>query len=695
VADPELEDFFLAFRQEVGLHANIEGEYQETSFVEVFAHYLIDAGEFDAFDAAHYQSRGRKVSGSAGDPLHLNGVLSLVVADWDSGQEVVTIGKQDVETAFKRLKSFLTMSLGADWSRLDETSEGYGLADLIHSRRKDLTTVRLYLVSNRKLSSRIGELPDEVVEGIPVQYRIWDLERLRRLAESGREKEQMEIDLVEEFGSALPCLPANVGQADYQAYLAVVPGPLLASLYERWGVRLLEQNVRCYLQARGKVNKGIRDTIVNEPGMFFAYNNGITATAEHIELAGGGDGLAIRRLKNLQIVNGGQTTASIFSAGRGKAKVDLDRVFVQMKLSVVEPELAEKIVPNISRFANSQNAVRAADFFSNHPYHVRLEGFSRRLFAPALGSALHQTRWFYERARGQYQDARSQFSTGKPRRKFDQECPRAQVFTKTDLAKFEGVWEKTPHIVSQGAQKNFAHFVITISDAWKKNDARFNELYFRRVVAKAIIFKATERMVSSQDWYEGGYRANIVAYAISRLAHELDTKKYVIDFDAIWKTQGPSPALMEAITGIARAMQAVLVSPPEGIRNISEYAKKEFCWKLAMAKEVSLPRNLLLECLDATESSSVERAASRDQRELSGIEAQTHVVGQGRDYWESVYRWAQANRKITPKDRSLLLVAVSKVPTVAQSNYILRLLRRLEGEGLPRQPSQGKTSAGT
>ena len=688
MADTELDDFFTEFRQEVGLHADIEGEYQETSFVEVFAHYLIDAGEFDAFDAAHYQSLGRKVNGSAGDPLQLNGVLSLVVADWNPGTEVATLGKNDVEASFKRLTSFLMMSLGDGWNQLDETSEGYGLADLIHSRQKDLAAVRLYLVSNRRLSSRMKELPDGLIGGVPVQYRIWDLERLRQLAESGREKEEMEIDFESEFGAALPCLPANVGKADYEAYLAVVPGTLLASIYERWGVRLLEQNVRCYLQARGKVNKGIRNTIVNEPEMFFAYNNGITATAEQVEIDDDGGRLSIRSMKNLQIVNGGQTTASIFSAGRGREKVDLGRVFVQMKLSVVEPDLAEKVVPNISRFANSQNAVRNADFFSNHPYHVRLEGFSRRLLAPAHGSALHQTRWFYERARGQYADARSRFGPGSARKKFDQECPRTQVFTKTDLAKFEGVWDKIPHIVSQGAQKNFAHFVGSVGKAWDQDDAQINERYFRRVVARAIIFRATERFVSSQAWYEGGYRANIVAFALSRLAHELDSLKLVLDFDQVWKAQAPSDALLEALASVAEAMQGVLVSPPEGIRNISEYAKKEFCWNLARKKAVSLPPALLRECLDLDESRSDERDAGRNQRELSGIAAQTFVVNQGRDYWEEVYRWAQANRKISPKDRSLLLTAVSKIPTVAQSNYLVRLLGRLDGEGLPHRPPQ-------
>ena len=231
MADSELNDFFVELRQEVGLHADIEGDYHETSFVEVFAHYLIDAGEFDAFDAAYYHSRGQKVNGSAGDPDQLNGVLSLVVADWSSSTEVTTLGKADVEAAFKRLHSFLMLSLGERWTDLDETSEGYGLADLIHSRRKDLTTVRLYLVSNRKLSSRMKELPDELLGDIPVQYRIWDLERPRQLAQSGREEKKWRSTSCRSLASRSRVF--HVRGADYEAYLAVLPGTHLASIYER------------------------------------------------------------------------------------------------------------------------------------------------------------------------------------------------------------------------------------------------------------------------------------------------------------------------------------------------------------------------------------------------------------------------------------------------------------------------------
>ena len=200
-----------------------------------------------------------------------------------------------------------------------------------------------------------------------------------------------------------------------------------------------------------------------------------------------------------------------------------------MKLSIVNPERTEDVVPRISEYANSQNRVNAADFFSNHPFHVRMESFSRRIHAPSRDGAFRETKWFYERARGQFNDARSRL-TPSQRKKFDLENPRPQLFSKTDMAKFLNVWEQKPDKVSLGAQKNFADFAQGVGQAWKKDEKSFNEAFFREVVAKAIVFRSTEKVVSSQPWYQGGYRANIVAYAISKLAHDVAGKKRAVDF---------------------------------------------------------------------------------------------------------------------------------------------------------------------
>ncbi|MCU7865352.1 MAG: AIPR family protein, partial [Candidatus Thiodiazotropha sp. (ex Lucinoma borealis)] len=351
-----------------------------------------------------------RIDGYAGDPVENDGVLTLFIADFYPQQKAGTLTQSDVTKIFKRLENFFESSLKRDFHlQMEESSPGYGLAEIIHSRQARLTRVRFFLLSNRILSSRAESIPESVVNGISVSFNIWDVSRLYRLATSKKEREDIEIDLMSEFGETLSCLPASVGDTGYKAYLVVIPATILSRLYERWGARLLEQNVRCFLQARGKVNKGIRNTIINDPQMFFAYNNGITATAELVETTDSGSSVEITKLRNLQIVNGGQTTASLFTTWKND-KVQLDTIFVQMKLSVVEPEDVIRVVPKISEYANSQNKVNAADFFSNHPFHIRIEEISRRLWAPSPDSSHQESKWFYERARGQYLDTKSRLT---------------------------------------------------------------------------------------------------------------------------------------------------------------------------------------------------------------------------------------------------------------------------------------------
>ena len=471
-------------------------------------------------------------------------------------------------------------------------------------------------------------------------------------------------------------------QADYESYLAVFPGRQLALIYDRWGARLLEQNVRVFLQARGNVNRGLRNTITNNPEMFFAYNNGITATAESIETVESPNGLLLTGMGNFQIVNGGQTTASIHEALRNK-EADLDRVFVQMKLSIVNADRALEIVPKISEYANTQNLVSAADFFSNHPFHIRMEGFSRRLYAPSKDGTFRQSKWFYERARGQYQDARGRLTQAE-RRRFDLEYPKPRMFTKTDLAKFLNVWRGKPDVVSKGAQKNFADFASFVGAEWTRHSNDFNEMYYREAIAKAIVFRSVERLVTEQPWYQGGYRANVVAYAISKLAHDVAQRGESINFERVWRTQGVSPGLRDALVVSAKAVHGVIVDPPAGMRNVTEWAKQQACWHRAMSLHVAWPDALETELVSSAERDEVERTAVKDQKMLNGIEAQTVVVQAGSALWSDVKVWGMSKGLLSPDDQGILEVAISmpyRVPSEKQSFRTIEILQRLHEEG--------------
>ncbi len=586
-----------------------------------------------------------------------------------------------MDAIFRRLSKFVRQSLDQRWrDALEETSPAFGLADLIHHCWSSLGKIRLFLVSNRELSERVDGRPAGELEGKPVTYSVWDLRRLHRAA-ANPEPEAIEVDLVKDFGGPLPILPAQQLDGDHESYLAAVPGPVLSEIYDRWGARLLEQNVRVFLQARSKVNRGIRDTLAHEPEMFFAYNNGITATAERVELRNDGKRLLLCGLRNFQIVNGGQTTASIHAATR--KKVDISQTFVQMKLSVVNADRAVKLVPKISEYANSQNRVAASDFFSNHPFHVRVEAFSRRIYAPSPDGTFRQSKWFYERARGQFADARAG-RTPAERKKFDIEYPRRQRFTKTDLAKFLGVWEGLPHVVSLGAQKNFAAFAGRIGKAWNKSADGFNEAWYREAIAKALVFKATERIVSAQPWYQGGFRANIVAYTIARIGRHVEKTKRAVDFEAIWLRQAPRPMLRQTIAVVAKAVHDVLIDPPEGMRNVTEWAKKQACWSRASAIRVDWPGGLDDELMSAEDRQGAASSARREQRQLNGIEAQMAIVYAGGKFWANALDWGQEEGLLSPTEIGVLGVASKvprKLPTEKQSVRVMGALTKLQSNG--------------
>ena len=679
----EIAEYYEELFQEIHGIADADGRLVEDVFFEVYTDLLTTAGEIETADRVFYTSqRGMRVDGYGGDPAEADGILSLIISDFNQDPDIVTLIARDIESTFNRLLNFLRRSLETRFrNNMEESTPAFGLADLIAARWTTISRVRLFLISNRVLSTRMDGLEAGELKGVPVTYSVWDLRRAHRFDTSGQEREDIVVRL-EECGGPLVLLPAHMKSADYESYLAVIPGSQLARIYDRWGSRLLEQNVRVFLQARGKVNQGIRNTILNNPEMFFAYNNGITATAESVETIDSSGALLLTGMWNFQIVNGGQTTASIHAAFRNK-DVNLDRVFVQMKLSIVEPDRAQEIVPKISEYANSQNRVNAADFFSNHPFHVRIEKFSRSLYAPSKDGSFRESKWFYERARGQYQDARAHLSQAE-RRKFDLEYPKRQRFAKTDLAKFINVWRGKPDIVSKGAQKNFADFAGYIGSNWKGPANAFNEMYYRDAVAKAIVFRSVERLVTDQTWYQGGYRANVVAYTIAKLAYDVEQKEVAINFAKIWREQEITPGLRESLTVAAEAVHGVIINPPPKMRNVTEWAKQQACWNRVMQLNVKWPRSLGSELLSTCELKDLQRTASRDQKMLNGIEAQMKVCGTDPNLWVEVRAWGDSAGLLSPDDLQILEVAgfmPAKVPTEKQSQRVLTILQRLHDHG--------------
>lgn len=679
-----VEEFFHDFRQEMLAGAEANSTYQLEAFMDAVTKELTETGFIEGFEHCHYRAlRGMRVDGFW---FNDEGTLDIFVADFECRRELETLTRTDVEAAFKRLVKFFEASLQESLEP-DVTTPEYGLVRQIADRKTSLLQANFFLLSERVLSDRFQALPENTIGGIRTTHHIWDIARLQRQRSSRGHKEALDIDFVDLFGHGISCLPANLGSDSYQSFLIVMPATILAALYERYSVRLLEQNVRTFLQARAQVNKGIRATILNEPNMFFAYNNGITATAQNVETEATPTGLQITRMTDLQIVNGGQTTASLFHTQR-RDKADLVNIFVQMKLSVIDSEQSEMVVPRISEYANTQNRVNAADFFSNHPFHVRMAEFSRRIWAPAQPGAQRETKWFYERTRGQYLDAQAKLTAGEQKR-FKAEYPKTQMFTKTDLAKYENVWDDHPKWVNLGSQKNFARYALRIGNEWDKSSDNINEQYFRRAISRCILFRATEKLVSSQSWYNGGYRANIVAYTLSMLGEVTKRRNATVNFQRIWSNQGIDEVLARTIELVAKAVSDEITNPPPGISNISEWCKKEGCW-IRLTEKTDAISSILPEDfwggLASNEDNLHEAKSARKIQKIDNdIEGQLQILAIPGGRWKTLCSQMTAKQLLTPKEIGIMNIAAqipSKIPSESQSRILIGILERCRSEGI-------------
>lgn len=612
----DVEAYYQQLMEDLRSEASLTESTSSDCFFEMASRCLEISGEVDAVDRASFTAAvgGKKirVDGSGGDPSESEGVLSLIISDFFETKDPSRINAASATQSFRQLANFLVYSRQESFrSKLPAKSPVLDLAAILDSQWSQISKIKLVLVTNAIFSSRLDAWKAGKVAGVDVTYSIWDLARIHRFEASTKDRDELEINFRDEFGGSVPALLASEPTDQLQSYLMVVPGTQLAALYDKWGARLLEANVRSFLQARGKVNQGIRDTIKSNPRMFFSYNNGIAATAEGVQTESSSHGLRIVSATNLQIVNGGQTTASIHAALRTSPE-SLASVRVQMKLTVVPPEQSEEIVPKISEYANSQNKVSAADFFSNHPFHVRVEEFSRRMLAPASAGKTKDTKWFYERARGQYLVERSRV-TGADRKRFDGDFPKSQLFTKTDLAKVDFTFKCKPDFVSRGAQKNFAEFATEIGTVWAQSERKFSEAWFRALISKLIIFRHLERILPSQDWYPGGYRANIVTYGIAKLVWDVSSRDRVLDLSSVWRGQVVPAALSDALLRSAEVASSILSNPPSDKKNITEWAKKPACWEAVRAPNVNYAASLQA-CLIVSSDPKAEGYTQEDTK---------------------------------------------------------------------------------
>jgi hypothetical protein len=547
-----------------------ESPYHEQEFTRIVLERLADEGALEnPIPLWQEGTFGRTIYKINGYAIPDDEERLVLIATVYTGEPIPrTLTKDEILKACQQAMKFYECSRKGLHKQIEPANtDASDLARRIYDAKDKIGVLRVIVISDGLTGLRSIDLKD-AFDGTRAIVDLFGIERLHRILGEGLTRDDIAIDIEEEYGAAIPCLKAPNNGADYDAYLAILPGSLLADVYEKYGTRLLELNVRAFLGLRGRksVNANLRQTIREAPKRFLAYNNGIVCTVDSMEVAISESGSpVIKSLRGLQIVNGGQTTASLHRALR-QDKADLQDISVPAKIIWVGTAAIDEMVSSVSRSANSQNTVQPADFSANEPFHVAVEALANNVWLPD-GSG----RWFYERARGSYGAAEMASSARVERsRRFARETPKDRRFSKTDLAKYLNAWRGSPHLVSFGSQKNFQYFMQSMKEEHPDGFLP-DPKWYRAFIAKAILFRAVQKITKARKF--PAYQANITAYTVAWLSWASNGE---IDFDLIWKQQAISTELM-ALTETWTDKVDVALRESAGNRMPSEWAKKSDC----------------------------------------------------------------------------------------------------------------------
>lgn len=692
----KIKDCYLKLMDEIDVKSKSNETSKEEEFFNIFSSILEENGDTSSINYSPYisknlnndvKSKKIRVDGYSyevdNDITH--NTITLIISDFNHDNELSTFNTNQLEQEFKLAEQFIQIcSEGMHFiNSIDESSSGFDIAYTLSSTFSRLNQINIFLITNTKFTGRIKEIKSKKLYDKRITYKLMDIERYALIVNS-QSSEPTEIN-VNDYGLEYIQTLKTSSNDHYSSYLIALSGELLFKIYEDYQTRLLEQNVRVFLQARGGVNKGIINTIKNTPELFFAYNNGITATASFVETVNNDDSKIVK-FNNLQIVNGGQTTACIYYA-KIKDKADLTNVYVQMKLSVINEDKISWFVPKISEFANTQNKVNAADFFANHPFFLNFQTLSENAVYPKKEGALNSEKWFYEKARGAY-NIKTLMKSPAEKKAFEKEYPKNLLIKKEFLAKFMMSYELMPSKVARGAQQAFKQFASMIGNPEKfsKNIDFYNKIWFRHVIAKAIIFNALEKLILKETWYEGGgSRATIMPYILSWLVKHLKEKhNSEINYDLVWNKQEITDDLISLFKVISydifNEMKNTL---PASQKNFQEWGKKDECWDKIKDLNITLDEELVKKILIKTDTvKEIKKEAGKEQKKYNAQLDYMRICMITPELWKKIAEFIIKNSiKITPMENESLVKRISSsrnLPSQAEvPKYIFPILTRV------------------
>ena len=687
---------------QIKVDAQINGRTPDDEFTEDSVNKLTEMSELVDPFISFFGQRGKQnkmmvIDGYAIDPS--DHALTLFTSKFIQNPSEMKLGKTDLDSIFSRMENFLECVFEGSINEYCDDSNVYVEIAKDLKRRleiryvnvgeedESIERIRLLVITNGYLAVRNAKaFGSEVFHGKKVDKTVWSLERFFEMYQSGREREAIEIHLADFGVNGLPFIKAPLVEGTrYDGYLTIFPGKLLADIYGRYGSRILESNIRAFLSNRKKINAGIRNTIKTHPDDFFAYNNGISCTTENIHFEKQNGEEVITSLSDLQIINGGQTTASLFSA-MSKEGADLSKTFVQAKITVIhEQEEYGEMVQNIARYANSQNQIKESDFFANHPFHVELERIANETPTPVAAGNLRSHYWYYERSRGKY-DQQTFKMTDAQKKKYVESHPKQQVITKEELAQYFNSFNGKPFMVARGQVKNIAEFSSYINDRWNKDSSFLNVHFFKRMVSYAILFRRARFILSNADWYDQkGIVTSVVPYALAKMC-AICPKGYEIDWASIWNYQSVPPAVDQMLSIALKDAYLFITSTNHGV--FTEFAKKEDNWKLYLKEPLQptmeFAKTLVSTIIEAEKSYS----AQKEKAASESINVEVEIMKLGGAYWKRIWDEAAERRIIGPLDVRLLQKASTlsgprpQLLNQKEAKDLWKLRERLEKQGV-------------
>jgi hypothetical protein len=482
-------------------------------------------------------------------------------------------------------------------------------------------------------------------------YDVYDINDIKTLFYS-IEEDTVEIDFNDYYlDKGIPCVKSLNDRLD--VFLFMIPGYVLAKMYDEYHHKLLDKNIRYYLDEKGSINKGIMKTLKEEPGLFSAYNNGLSCVCSNIEFDQSGN---LIKIKDFQIVNGGQTTASLHSAF--EKGYEIAHVKVQVKLTKIKEIKDLKILPNIARYANTQNTVQIADHHANEKYLKELEKLSRQVEAPSFIEGIGKQKWYFERARGQFLLEKTFNSS------IDYESlyPRKMRFDKLDLAKFIMSWEQYPYEVSKGRQRNFNVFMKVLKS--NADNEKVTKSIFKNLVSLNILFKTIDKIIKDQGL---GFKSQVVTYSLAKFS--FDAKKK-INLERIWNDQDISNSLKKYFEHQTKLTYNALVDSVSYQKdpNLGTWAKKNKCWDYIRDQKfpIDIPSDYI----------------TSSQRNLL-VMIEGELLDKPADYWFSLSKWGKESDFLTSFERRIVysmgkIVSKNGKPSAKQYAQIEKIYNEIK-----------------